>query len=360
MGIITVKNFIQKTWANIMTFSICIPNYNYEKYLGLTIESVLHQEYKDFELLIADNQSTDQSLNIIQDFAEKNSNIRYKVNPTNVGFAGNLDQVAQMAKKDFLIMLSSDDIIKKNALIKYNLLINAAQDKNLVISSSWDVIDASGEKIGFQGPNATLWKIEDIDKKLSEHLGCKVYKVSSSILLKRCLAANSNPFNFCTTCYPFEAYQQVGGYGQSRLMNPDKWFHWRLLSKVNYAYFVDSPFFQYRWHDKNQTAQQKNSGHLKYVTDEYRGTIDMNKEILDTAGITKNQYYQIFLDKVIFQHGLGELSKGLWLKAMRIFFFGWATYPQLMFKKFGRSISYKLLLLSGPIGILLLRLIKKR
>ena len=65
-------------------------------------------------------------------------------------------------------------------------------------------------------------------------------------LLRRCLAQMNNPFNFAATCYPRRLYQAVEGYGAGRLINPDKYFHWKLLAVAERAYFVDRPLFAYR------------------------------------------------------------------------------------------------------------------
>ena len=347
-----------------MGFSICIPNYNYEKYLGITLESVLQQSFKDFEIVVADNQSTDRSVEIIERYAKLNPEtpIRWQINKTNLGFAGNLDQVAQMAQKPYLIMLSSDDVVKPEALETYQQFITTIPaNTSFLVTSAIDTINSEGNLLKTtyaKDSYRSLWKPEDKDETLSHKMGFSVYKVPSGTLLKRMIQTSSNPFNFCATCYPYANYEAAGGYGGSRLMNPDKWFHWRLLTKVDFAYFLDYPLFQYRWHAKNQTAQEKNSGHLKYIIDEYRTSMEANKALLDHAGLAKEDAHKAFIDNIIFRHGLAELSKGLWLKAFRIFMFGWAAYPKIMFRKTGRSIAFKLLLLSGPIGIFLLKTLK--
>ena len=59
-----------------MKFSICIPNYNYERYLGRTIQSILAQDYQDFEILVSDNASTDGSVTLVQSFHDPRIQLR--------------------------------------------------------------------------------------------------------------------------------------------------------------------------------------------------------------------------------------------------------------------------------------------
>src|SRR5687767_5561496 len=132
--------------------SVCIPNYNYEKYLGLTLQSVLNQSVDGYEICIADNKSTDNSLGVIQDYQARHAEkIRYVVNQTNVGFAGNLDKVAHLVKGDYIIMISSDDMVKPEAFSTYRQVLNAfAPDTRIVISSCMDTIDADGNLLKTQ------------------------------------------------------------------------------------------------------------------------------------------------------------------------------------------------------------------
>jgi len=76
-----------------MRFSICIPNYNYEKFLGRTLDSALHQQGGELEVLVSDNASTDGSAALVRARAAADPRVKLSVNPCNVGFAGNLDRV---------------------------------------------------------------------------------------------------------------------------------------------------------------------------------------------------------------------------------------------------------------------------
>ncbi len=68
-----------------MTISVIIPVYNTAKYLQKCIESVLNQTYKDFEIILVNDASTDNSLEICQQYAAKFSNIRLINKPINEG-----------------------------------------------------------------------------------------------------------------------------------------------------------------------------------------------------------------------------------------------------------------------------------
>lgn len=330
-----------------MKFSVCIPNFNYAHYLGATFESLKALKYNDLEVVVSDNASTDASLQCIQEAEPFFSSFKYRVNKLNLGFAANLDRAAELATGDYMIMLSSDDLVKPNALEVYKTIVNS--NPGVVVSSAWDIIDGEGNIIGRTGPNLKVWHERDKDEVLSSKYQCSVYRVKSSTLLTRCLLQMATPFNFCTVAYPRSAYEKTFGYGATRLINPDKWFHWRLLMETPEAIYVDDCLFQYRWHSQNQTAQQINSGHLKFLVDEYRNTIDINDDMLATAQVSRNQFNASFIRNDILRHGIGEFTRGRWLKALRIFFFGLSTYPGLMLRSL-LFFPFLILLLTTPVG----------
>lgn len=330
-----------------MKFSVCIPNFNYANYLGATFESLKALRYPDLEVVVSDNASTDDSVQCIKEAEPFFSSFKYRINKVNVGFAANLDRAAELATGDYLIMLSSDDLVKPVALEVYNSIAN--MNTGVVISSAWDIIDHNGKVTGRTGPNPKLWHVHDKDHFLSAQLQCPVYRVKSSTLLTRCLLHMATPFNFCTVAYPRSAYERTSGYGATRLINPDKWFHWRLLMETTEAIYIDDSLFQYRWHNQNQTAQQSNSGYLKFMIDEYRNTIELTDEILQYACLSRVQIERSFIQRDIYRHGMGEFSKGRWLKSLRIFFFGLSTYPGIMLRNI-QFVAYVLLLFTTPVG----------
>ena len=313
----------------VMKFSICIPNYNYANYLDKTMRSVLDQTYADFEVVVSDNASTDASVQVVETFGDPR--IRVRINPCNVGFAGNLDRAAGMAEGDRLILLSSDDLIDKEALAAYHKLSGLLPDggAKAIISSGEYMIDAEGKATSCLGVYGAPFVLpEERVPELERELGAPVYRVKAGALLKRSVLGMQNPFHFATTCYPRALYQLAGGYGGARLYNPDKWFHWRLLAVAEEAYYIDRPLFSYRWHTSNQAAQEKRSGVLKFLTDEYLNSIELPNETLSAIGLSRADVEKAFVEQDIAQHGLAVLAKQSASEARRILRFGQAVYPQ--------------------------------
>ena len=94
--------------------SIIMPNYNGEKYLNTTIESVIGQEYQNWELLFVDDCSTDLSIEIVQSYRDKR--IKIYRNDINQGAAVARNRALEIAQGRWIAFLDSDDVWKKNKL----------------------------------------------------------------------------------------------------------------------------------------------------------------------------------------------------------------------------------------------------
>ncbi len=99
-------------------FSIVIPTYNREKFIKRTVESVLAQTYPHFEILIIDNQSTDNTFQIAQQLAKQDSRIKAFQNEKNFERAYSRNRGMQLATGHFLTFLDSDDILLSHCLEK--------------------------------------------------------------------------------------------------------------------------------------------------------------------------------------------------------------------------------------------------
>ncbi len=116
--------------------SIITPTYNSNrKYLTDCIRSVLNQTYKNWELCIADDSSTNEEVrSIIEEFAKKDDRIKYKFRDKNGGISAASNSSLELASGDFIGLLDHDDILLPNALFEVVLLLNEHREADFIYS----------------------------------------------------------------------------------------------------------------------------------------------------------------------------------------------------------------------------------
>ncbi|MCH4552099.1 glycosyltransferase family 2 protein [Aestuariibaculum lutulentum] len=125
--------------------SIVTPAYNSEKYIIETIQSVLNQTYQNWEWIIVDDGSTDNTVNIVKEFISKDSRIKLFQLKSNLGPALARNKGIEEAKGDFIAFLDSDDIWKPDKLEKQIAFMKT--EKCDVCFSSYDLIDEKGRLV---------------------------------------------------------------------------------------------------------------------------------------------------------------------------------------------------------------------
>ena len=112
--------------------SIVTASYNYEQYISETIQSVLNQTYSDWEMIIVDDCSTDNSVEVIKSFNDKR--IKLFVNEKNLGLKGTVKRGIEEAKGDWVVFLESDDMITPDYLEKKIQIAQQYPDVNLIFN----------------------------------------------------------------------------------------------------------------------------------------------------------------------------------------------------------------------------------
>ncbi|HEE5439170.1 TPA: glycosyltransferase family 2 protein [Acinetobacter baumannii] len=126
--------------------SIGIPFYNAENFLANAIQSVINQSFKDWELILVDDGSTDKSLDIAREFEKKDNRIKVISDGLNLKLPARLNQIITISKYDFIARMDADDIMHPDRLIdQYNYLINNNYD---LVSSSLYSIDTNNNIVG--------------------------------------------------------------------------------------------------------------------------------------------------------------------------------------------------------------------
>ncbi|MBR8734935.1 putative teichuronic acid biosynthesis glycosyltransferase TuaG [Fusobacterium necrophorum] len=125
--------------------SIIMPSYNSEKYIEDSIKSVLGQTYKEWELIIIDDCSSDNTIDTIKKYSEKYSNIYLIELEENSGAAVARNQGIEIAQGEFIAFLDSDDLWKKE---KLEIQINFMKENDCAFSfTEYKEIDDAGNNL---------------------------------------------------------------------------------------------------------------------------------------------------------------------------------------------------------------------
>lgn len=124
--------------------TVITPTYNRSKFIKETIESVLAQDYQDFEYLILDDGSTDETKDVIEPFL-KDKRVKYLYHQ-NQGEAETVNWGWQLAKGEYFTQVNSDDLIAPQLFS--DMLKVLEKDKNYVVAyTDFDFIDGKGKRV---------------------------------------------------------------------------------------------------------------------------------------------------------------------------------------------------------------------
>jgi glycosyltransferase involved in cell wall biosynthesis len=180
--------------------SVCIPVYNGAAFIAMAIESVLAQTFKDFELLVLDNASTDETPHIIERFNDPR--LRIIRHASNIGAIANFNTALREARGEWVKILCADDLLYSNCLMQQ--LAMTGPLKNLVmLCSARDIIDSTGHRWmrrDFSGLSEILSGPDAIRR--SVRAGTNLFGEPGGVLVHRETALKAGGFDpawrFCT------------------------------------------------------------------------------------------------------------------------------------------------------------------
>lgn len=131
--------------------SVILPVYNGADYLASAIESVLAQDFEDFELICIDDGSRDHSGAIIRDFAQRDTRIRECPNSSNIGLPATLNRGTALGRAKLHSWTSHDNLMRPNMLSRLVAALDAAPDAS-VAYGGYTVIDGEGTPVRYHAP----------------------------------------------------------------------------------------------------------------------------------------------------------------------------------------------------------------
>mgnify|MGYP002624019508 CR=1 FL=1 len=139
--------------------SIAMTTFNGEKYIGLQIDSILNQTYKDIELIICDDLSTDSTREILLDYKKKDPRCKIFFNEVNLGFKKNFEKAISLCSGEYIALSDQDDVWE---LWKIEETLKILDDKQFVCTNA-SLIDESGNFLGYTMKEVTQYHWMPLD-----------------------------------------------------------------------------------------------------------------------------------------------------------------------------------------------------
>lgn len=210
--------------------SVIMPAFNREKYIAESIESVLEQTFKDFELIVIDDGSTDTTLTVAETFAS-DPRVQIVRNEKHLGIAGTRNRALELARGEYIAPLDSDDVwLDREKLAKQIAYLDSHPECGLV-GGAIRHIDTAGKTL-----KTVVFEQTDADLR-------------NNIL-------QHNPFPQSTLMYRKKAILEAGAYSTEYQVCDDYNLWLAVGTKNSLANFPDV-FTGYRIHDGNITRTKR-------------------------------------------------------------------------------------------------------
>lgn len=226
---------------------ILLATYNGEKFVKEQIESILNQTYENFNLIISDDASTDNTLNILEEYEKKDTRIKVFKKEKNKGLIDNFEFLLKNVTSDYFMFSDQDDIWKKDKIEKS---INKLKEENSgLVYTDLEIVD---EKLNVIYPS--YWKYKQIYKKI------KKYNNFEALYLN----------NFVTGCTILAKSKYIKDIlplpRNSKFVLHDYWTALIISAKDKISY-VEEPTIQYRQHKNNRVGSSRKSDQLENFED---------------------------------------------------------------------------------------------
>ncbi len=181
--------------------SVCIPVYNGAAFIAEAVNSVLAQTFRDFELVLLDNASIDETPRILQRFDD--DRLRIIQHRTNIGAAANFNAALQEARGEWVKILCADDLLYPDCLqAQLVAALQCGSEHPVLLCAPRDIIDAAGRRWmrrGFPGKSGIHAGAEAVSR--SVRTGTNLFGEPAAVLMHRetaLLAGGFDPaWRFC-------------------------------------------------------------------------------------------------------------------------------------------------------------------
>ncbi|MFQ3296160.1 MAG: glycosyltransferase involved in cell wall biosynthesis [Polaribacter sp.] len=209
--------------------SIILPVYNGEKYLSKSIESCLNQTYRNIELIIVNDCSTDKTLEIVDGYLKLDSRIKVLTNSANKRLPASLNIGHLQAQGDYITWTSDDNLYLPNAI---EVMMNQIHLKKV------DFVYADFIQINNKGKDLRVFKFEEPEELIWRNV------IGACFMYSR------------------ELYEVNQGYNESLFMVEDYDFWLRAFMRFKF-FHIDEILYKYRIHENSLTNEINDKGSEK-------------------------------------------------------------------------------------------------
>ena len=218
--------------TDVPLVSAIIPSYNHENYIEECVLSIVNQTYKNIELIVIDDGSTDRSREILEQLQKQHGFVL--VLQDNQGVSKTMNKaIRQYAHGKYITGSASDDFLMPDKVERQVNYMESDPDCSLVFGKV-HMVDAQS------------WIIEGLT--VVDPVEDPVYSVSFDGLIERnCIPA-------ATIMYRKDMWEQCGGYNENSII--EDWGLWLEFAYSGKIVYLDEYFAFYRWHGSNQTSNR--------------------------------------------------------------------------------------------------------
>lgn len=297
-----------------MNISVIIPNYNHARFLEQRIESVLNQTYQDFEVIILDDCSTDNSVEVINKYKENSHISHIVVNSKNSGSPfKQWHKGFEIAKGEWVWIAESDDSCEPTFL---ETLVEQIDNTSSFVFCRSKRMNQDGVPI-----------VENWQDELKESFTMDGRQFMDEYLCRRCIVWNASSAIFRRE-YALQIPPNYMDYKAA-----GDWLFWICLSWLGRVTFIDTPLNCFRLHDNNTTQKSIHSGLAK------EEKIKLYNEILAKGYIGIQRYKEIRWDDIYNLYVYSSLNRSTVYKILQQWNVTYLEYCLLWLKKIYRRLK---------------------
>ncbi|ABB24098.1 glycosyltransferase family 2 protein [Pelodictyon luteolum] len=242
--------------------TVTVPMYNNARFIGETIRSILSQTYEDFELLIYDDNSTDESFEIAASYADPR--IRLQQNERNLGPEANWNRAVSEVSGRYVKLVCGDDILYPSCLEKQVAAFRDPMNEGVsLVSAQRAIIDSHGKTL--------ISKVNFLDegRKGPVEVVRKMVRMGTNII--------GEPVS---GMFPSEAIPRTRGYSARVPYTTDLDF-WLQLLQLGDLYVIDEPLCAFRISDASWSSRIGEMRQQQFLAFMEQAASDVRHEVTD-------------------------------------------------------------------------------